>query len=63
MVISFDEKDRAVIEAKGMTIIEFKRLLYQREKIIRNAYGALMDFANRFEKALAIVKNKLSQND
>lgn len=29
MVISFEEKDRAAIEANGITIIEFKRILYK----------------------------------
>lgn len=61
MVISFEEKDRAVIEAKGMTIIEFKRIFYQRAKIIGNAWSTLLDFADRFVKAWAIVKNKISE--
>lgn len=37
MLISFEEKGRAAIGAKGMTIIEFKRRLYQ----IRDTYQAL----------------------
>lgn len=28
MVLAFEEKDRAIIESKGMTIIEFKRSMY-----------------------------------
>lgn len=32
MVISFKEQDRIIIEAYGMTIIEFKRILYRMEK-------------------------------
>lgn len=29
MVISFEEKDRAAIEATGMTVMQFKRALYK----------------------------------
>lgn len=47
MVISFEEKDRATIEAKGMTIIEFKRQLYQ----IRDAYQVLSNDARCVLKA------------
>ena len=37
MVISFEEKDRVAIEAKGITVIEFKRILYKTEKSIEHA--------------------------
>lgn len=59
MVICFEEKDRVAIEAKGMTIIEFKHLLYQRAKAISKAYISLLDFANRIVDAWNIVKAKM----
>ncbi|MDE7444770.1 MAG: hypothetical protein K2N15_03585 [Lachnospiraceae bacterium] len=51
MVFYFEEKDRAVIEARGMTIIEFKRILYRAEKGFEYAYEVLKEFADRFTKA------------
>lgn len=51
MVFYFEEKDRAVIEARGMTIIEFKRILYRTEKGFEYAYEVLKEFADRFTKA------------
>lgn len=47
MVISFEEKDRAAIEAKGMTIIEFKRYLYH----MRDTYQVLSNGARCVLKA------------
>lgn len=51
MVICFEEKDRAMIEAREMTIIEFKRILYRTEKGIEYAWEVLKEFADRFTKA------------
>lgn len=35
MVISFEEKDRAAIEARGMTVIEAKRVLYKAVEVFQ----------------------------
>ena len=34
VILCFEEKDRVGIEARGITIIEFKRQLYNAEKVI-----------------------------
>lgn len=51
MVISFEEKDRAVIEAKGMTIIEFKRFLYKDAKTAVKTLEYLVEYAKCVLKA------------
>lgn len=57
MVISFEEKDRAAIESTGMTIIEFKRILYKVngcfEKIWEAAKKAAETIIDAFKKAFA----------
>lgn len=45
MVISFKEQDRTIIEAYGMTIIEFKRILYRMEKRIQDNWTELHNLA------------------
>lgn len=57
MFISFEEKDRAAIEAKGMTIIEFKRHLYQ----MRDTYQALINGARCVLKAWNSFKKRLCE--
>lgn len=47
MVISFEEKDRAKIEAKGITIIEFKRFLYGDIKTAAKAWDSLLEYIGR----------------
>lgn len=61
MVISFEEKDRAAIEAKGMTIIEYKRVLYRIRVFhrIRNQYHALSDGVRCVLKAWNSFKKRL----
>ena len=44
MVISFEEKDRAAIESRGITIIEFKRFLYKGVKTTIKALNSLMEW-------------------
>ena len=51
MVISFEEKDRAAIEANGITIIEFKRILYKTEKGIEHAWEVLKEIADKAARA------------
>ena len=58
MVICFKEKDRAVIEAKGLKIIEFKRILYRAQKNFGYAWTVLKEIADRFIKAWNVLKDK-----
>lgn len=57
MIISFEEKDRVKIEATGMQIIEFKRILYRTSKTISAAWSALENIAERILKGLNAFKN------
>lgn len=50
MIISFEEKDRKVIEENGLYIIELKRYLYKMEKKIDNAKKALNDIVFKMAK-------------
>ena len=58
MVIAFEEKDRAVIEARVTTIIEFKRRLYKLSEIARNAYEIIKDAIDKIEKAWEVFKTR-----
>lgn len=51
MVIAFEEKDRAKIEAIGMTIIEFKKRLYKISKTVSDAWSVLEAVAEKLAKA------------
>lgn len=51
MVISFEEKDRAKIEATGTTIIEFKKRLYKISKTVSDAWSVLEVVAEKLAKA------------
>ncbi|MDE7327959.1 MAG: hypothetical protein K2N63_17055 [Lachnospiraceae bacterium] len=59
MVISFEEKDRAAIEAKGITVIEFKRILYKTEKSIEHAWRVLEECGNAIVKAWNVLLKDL----
>lgn len=48
MVISFEEKDREQIEAKRMTVIEFKKILYR----LRDWYMCLCDALIKYYNTL-----------
>lgn len=52
MVISFEEKDRAAIEAKGITIIEFKRFLYKDLKPVVKAWCSLKEYITEYEQRI-----------
>ena len=58
MVIAFEEKDRAVIEARVMTIIESKRRLYKLSEIASNAYEIIKDAIDKIEKAWEVFKTR-----
>ena len=52
MVISFEEKDRAAIEARGMTIIQFKQRLYKMAKSLDDAWHVLKECVNKVADAI-----------
>lgn len=58
MFISFEEKDRSVIESHGMTIIEFKRSLYKLSKNTSKSYELIKDAIDKIEKALKVLKDR-----
>ena len=51
MVLAFTEEQKKEIEAKGMTVIEFKRRLRNMGKTIDDAWKILNEMANKIEKA------------
>lgn len=59
MVISFEEKDRKIIESKGITIIEFKRILYNAEKTIEDVRQVLEEITDKITKAWNVFIEKL----
>lgn len=50
MVIVFDEKDKKAIEAKGMTVIEAKRILYKAAKVLQPIFDRLWDICKNMDK-------------
>lgn len=58
MIISFEEKDRAVIEAKGISIIEFKQRLYNMVKTIDDAWKILKEWDDKVTKAWDVFVEK-----
>lgn len=64
MIICFEEKERATIEAKGMKIIEFKKICYRKEKRIRDDWNTMKDFVEKIIEAWNTFKdNFLSAMD
>ena len=64
MVISFEEKDRKIIESKGISLIEFKRILYSIEKTIEKDFQVLKEIAEKVVKAWNVfVENLLESVD
>ncbi len=64
MVISFEKKDRKIIESKGITIIEFKRILYNTEKTIEDTRQVLKEITDKITKAWNVfVENFLEAVD
>lgn len=58
MVISFEEKDRAAIESKGMMIIEFKCRIYNTNKSITELWKMLQEATTKVAKALDVFIEK-----
>ncbi len=50
MVISFEEKDRAAIEARGMTVIKAKRVLYKAVEVFQPIFNQLWDICRNMSK-------------
>lgn len=50
MVICFEEKDRAVIEDKGMMIIEFKQQIHRMKKAVDRGLSIMKEYINIFAK-------------
>ncbi len=61
MVISFEENDRAVIEARGIMIIEFKRQLYNMKISMENAWKVLEEILERVKKAWNVFVEKFQE--
>lgn len=61
MVICFEEKDRASIEAKGMTIIEFKRILYRVNKNIKHVWEILQECGSIIIKAWKVFTERFAE--
>lgn len=61
MIISFEEKDRQSIESKGITIIEFKRMIYKANKSIAKLWQVLQEIVSKLSKALDIVIERFSE--
>lgn len=59
MILVFEEKDRSVIEANGMTIIEFKRSLYNLFKNTSDAYERIKDAIDNVIKAWEVFMDRL----
>lgn len=56
MIICFEEKDRVAIEATGNSIIEYKKYMYNRQKLLHDACKVVSDFSLKFEKAYKVFK-------
>lgn len=54
MVIAFKESDRAAIEAKGLTVVELKRIVYRIADTVSCAWKVIEDFVYRVEKELEV---------
>lgn len=58
MVLAFTEEQKKEIEARGMTVIEFKRRAYNTGKAINDALEVLKDFVEKLSKAWNVFKEK-----
>lgn len=58
MVLAFTEEQKKEIEARGITVIEFKRRLRNMEKGIDEAWKVLNDIANKIAMALNVFVEK-----
>ena len=50
MVISFEEKDRAAIEARGMTVIQVKQVMYKLIDVWFSACEVIFEVINNLPK-------------
>lgn len=58
MVLAFTEEQKKEIEARGITVIEFKRRLYIMGKTVDDAWQVLKEFADKIVKAFIAFKEK-----
>lgn len=58
MVLTFTDEQKKEIEARGMTVIEFKRRAYNVGKTISNAWEILKNFVEKLSKAWNVFKKK-----
>lgn len=61
MIIAFDEKYREAIEAKGISIIEFKRRLYNTAKTIDDVWKILKEWVDKVTKAWNVFVEKFHE--
>lgn len=58
VILCFEEKDRVGIEARGITIIEFKRQLYNAEKVIGDVRKLLREIVDKVARAWNVFAEK-----
>lgn len=58
MVLAFTEEQKKEIEARGMTVIEFKRWLHNMGKTIYDAWKILKEWADKVTKAWNVFVEK-----
>lgn len=51
MVLAFTEEQKKEIESRGMTVIEFKRMVYNIVNVINDAWKVLKNSIDKFLKA------------
>lgn len=59
VILCFEEKDRVGIEARGITIIEFKRQLYNAEKVIGDVRKLLREIVDKVARAWNVFAEKI----
>ena len=59
MVIAFTEEQKKEIESRGMTVIEFKRRLYNTKNTISDAWKVLENFVDKFSNAWNMLIEKI----
>lgn len=62
MVLAFTETEKQKIESAGISVIEFKRMVYELWKVIDKAIQAIKDFMERFIKAYKVIINTLHEH-
>lgn len=59
MIICFEEKNRAAIEATGNSIIEYKRYIYNNQKNLHDVCKVIIDFSLKLKKVYKVFKEVL----